>query len=67
MRLTEGYFKVIAGGERLDAYPALGNARTLLFPKQSGMVKALTTLPALSSQYRLAYSDELAAVFTRQQ
>ena len=65
--ITEGYFKVIAGGERLDAYPALGNAQTLLLPKQSGMVKALTTLPVLSSQYRLAYSDDLAAVFTRQQ
>ena len=64
--LTEGYFKVIAGGERLDAYPALGNAQTLLLQKQSGIVKALTTLPALSSQYRLAYSDDLAAVFTRQ-
>jgi hypothetical protein len=64
--LTDGYFKVIAGGERLDAYPALGNAQTLLLPKQSGMVKALSTLPALSSQYRLAYSDDLAAVFTRQ-
>ena len=64
--LTEGYFKVIAGGERLDAYPALGNAQTLLLSKQSGMVKALTTLPALSSQYRLVYSDDLAAVFTRQ-
>jgi hypothetical protein len=64
--LTEGYFKVIAGGERLDAYPALGNARTLLLQKQSGIVKALTTLPALSSQYRLAYSDDLGAVFTRQ-
>jgi hypothetical protein len=64
--LTDGYFKVIAGGERLDAYPALGNAQTLLLPTQSGMVKALTTLPALSSQYRLVYSDDLAAVFTRQ-
>jgi len=66
VELTEGYFKVIAGGERLDAYPALGNAQTLLLPKQSGMVKALTTLPVLSSQYHLAYSDDLAAVFTRQ-
>lgn len=64
--ITEGYFKVIAGGERLDAYPTLANAQTLLLPKQSGMVKALTTLPALTSQYRLAYSDDLAAVFTRQ-
>jgi len=65
--ITEGYFKAIAGGERLDAYPALGNAQTLLLPKQSGMVKALTTLPALTSQYRLVYSDDLAAVFARQQ
>jgi hypothetical protein len=65
--LTDGYFKVIAGGERPDAYPALVNAQTLLLPQQSGMVKALTTLPALTSQYRLAYSDDLAAVFTRQQ
>jgi hypothetical protein len=65
--ITEGYFKVIAGGERLDAYPALSNAQTLLLQKQSGMVKALTTLPVLSSQYRLVYSDDLAAVFIRQQ
>jgi hypothetical protein len=64
--LTDGYFKVIAGGERLDAYPALGNAQTLLLSQQSGMAKALTTLPVLTSQYRLAYSDDLAAVFTRQ-
>lgn len=64
--ITEGYFKVIAGGEQLEAYPALADAQTLLLPKQSGMVKALTTLPALTSQYRLAYSDDLAAVFTRQ-
>ena len=64
--ITEGYFKVIAGGERLEAYPALAAAQTLLLQKQSGMVKALTTLPVLTSQYRLAYSDDLAAVFVRQ-
>ncbi|HZQ96002.1 MAG TPA: hypothetical protein VFA67_13390 [Candidatus Sulfotelmatobacter sp.] len=64
--ITESYFKVIAGGVRLEANPALAGAQTLLLQKQSGMVKALTTLPALSSQYRLAYSDEVAAVFVRQ-
>jgi hypothetical protein len=64
--ITEGYFKVIAGGERIEAYPALASAKTLLLQKQSGMVKALTTLPALTSQYRLAYSDDIAAVFVRQ-
>jgi hypothetical protein len=30
------------------------------------MVTALTTLPALTAQYRLAYSDDVAAVFVRQ-
>ena len=60
------YFDVTAGKERLDSDPALTAARTLLLERQSGMAKALTTLPALSSQYRLVYSDDLAAVFVRQ-
>lgn len=60
------YFDVTAGKERLDSDPALTAAQTLLLERQSGMAKALSTLPALSSQYRLVYSDELAAVFVRQ-
>ena len=60
------YFDVTAGKERLDSDPALTSARTLLLERQSGMAKALSTLPALSSQYRLVYSDDLAAVFVRQ-
>lgn len=63
---TAGYFKVIAGGERIEAYPALASAQTLLLQKESGMTKALTTLPSLAARYRLAYSDEVAAVFVRQ-
>jgi hypothetical protein len=64
--ITESYFKVIAGGVRLDSNASLAQAQTLLLQKQSGMVTALTTLPALTSQYRLAYSDDVAAVFVRQ-
>lgn len=64
--LSENYFKLIAGAVRLDTNPKFAAARTLLLQKQSGMVKALTTLPALTSQYRLAYSDDVAAVFIRQ-
>ncbi len=64
--ITERYFKVIAGGVRLDANPSLAAAQTLLLQRQSGVVKALTTIPALTSQYRLAYSDDVAAVFVRQ-
>lgn len=63
--ITENYFKVIAGGVRLDTNASLAAARTLILQKQSGMTKALTILPSLTSQYRLAYSDDLAAVFVR--
>jgi hypothetical protein len=64
--VTENYFRVIAGGVRLDTNPSLAAARTLILQKQSGMTKALTTLPTLTSQYRLAYSDYVAAVFVKQ-
>jgi hypothetical protein len=60
------YFNVTAGNARLESDPALASARTLLLEKQSGMTKALTDFPALQSQYRLVYSDDLAAVFVRQ-
>jgi hypothetical protein len=63
--ITESYFKVIAGGVRLDSNSSLAQAQTLLLQKQSGMVTALTTLPPLTSQYRLAYSDDVATVFVR--
>lgn len=64
--ITNGYFNVTAGGEPVGAYPALASAQTLLLQKESGMTKALTTLRSLNAQYRLAYSDERAAVFVRQ-
>ena len=64
--ITESYFTVIAGGVRLDSNASLAQVQTLLLQKQSGMVTALTTLPALTAQYRLAYSDDVAAVFVRQ-
>ena len=60
------YFKVMGGDERLDVDPKVAGAHTLLLERQSGMTKALTNLPALSSQYRVVYSDNLAAVFVRQ-
>jgi hypothetical protein len=60
------YFQVITGKERLETDPSLASARTLLLERQSGMANALIKLPALSSQYRMLYSDDLAAVFVRQ-
>jgi hypothetical protein len=63
--LTE-YFDVIGGKERLDSHPMVDRAGTLLLERNSAMAKALRNLPALSSQYRLVYSDERANVFVPQ-
>lgn len=60
------HFKVTAGNEPIAADPTLAGARTLLLERNSGMTKALSTLPVLAAQYRLVYSDDLAAVFVRQ-
>jgi hypothetical protein len=60
------YFQVTAGNERLEEDPSLASARTLLLERQSGMANAMVHLPALSAQYRMVYSDDLAAVFVRQ-
>jgi hypothetical protein len=60
------YFQVITGKERLETNPSLVSARTLLLERQSAMAAALINLPALSSEYRMLYSDDLAAIFVRQ-
>jgi hypothetical protein len=57
------YFDVVGGKERLDSDPLVARAGTLLLERNSAMAKALRNLPALSSQYRLVYSDEMANVF----
>jgi len=57
------YFDVVGGKERLDSDPMVARAGTLLLERNSPMAKALRNLPALSSQYRLVYSDEMANIF----
>jgi hypothetical protein len=57
------YFDVVGGKERLDSDPMVARAGTLLLERNSAMAKALKLLPALSSQYRLVYSDDLADIF----
>jgi hypothetical protein len=57
------YFDVVGGKERLDSDPMVARAGTLLLERNSAMAKALRNLPALSSQYWLVYSDEMANVF----
>jgi len=59
--LLTSYLNVIGGG-RLDAAPAFADAGTILLNKNSETATALTTIPSLSSQYRVVYSDELAVV-----
>lgn len=64
--LLSEYFDVISGKERLDSHPMVARAGTLLLERNSAMAKALTSLPALRSRYRLVYSDEPAYVFVPQ-
>ena len=63
--ILASYFTVTNGKERLEADATVANARTLILVRQSAMAKALVNLPALSAQYRLVYSDNLASVFVR--
>jgi hypothetical protein len=60
------YFDVVGGKERLDSDPIVARAGVLLLERNSAMAKALKNLPALTSQYRLVYSDELADIFVPQ-
>jgi len=64
--LTEQYFTVTGGGQRLEMDPAFSQSRTILLKRDSGMAQALTTLPALKPFYRVAYSDERAVFLVRQ-
>jgi hypothetical protein len=64
--ITERYFKVTEGTERLETEPGFVSAHTILLERNSGLLKALTTLPALRSQFRVAYQDDVAAVLVRQ-
>ncbi len=63
--LTEQHFKVTGGSQRLDKDPSFSRARTILLERDSGMARALTTLPALSPLYRVLYSDDVAMVLAR--
>ncbi|MGA2426746.1 MAG: hypothetical protein ABSG07_22320, partial [Terriglobales bacterium] len=64
--INERYFKVIDGTQRLETDPGFTGARIILLERDSGMLKALTTLPALREQFRVAYQDDVAAVVVRQ-
>jgi hypothetical protein len=63
--LDKKYFKVTSGTERLETDPSFAAARTILFEQDSTLIKALTTLPALRDQFRVAYRDDVATVLVR--
>ncbi len=63
--INERYFKVTGGTQRLETDASFTRARTILLERNSGMLKALTTLPALRGQFRVAYQDDVATVLVR--
>jgi hypothetical protein len=64
--ITNRYFKVSGGNQRLETDPSFARAQIILLERSSSMLKALTTLPALKDQFRVAYEDDVAAVLVRQ-
>ena len=65
-KLTTAHLKVMSGAERLETDPCFSRAQTILLERKAGLTKALTTLPALSQQFRVVYQDDLATVLVRQ-
>ena len=63
--INDRYFKVTGGTDRMETDPDFTRARTILLERNVAMTKALTTLPALSGQFRVAYQDDLATVLVR--
>lgn len=63
--LNEKYFKVTGGSLRMEEDPSFVGAQIVLMERNSAMVKALTSLPALRQQFRVAYEDDLATVLVR--
>lgn len=64
--LNQQYFKVTRGTERLETDASFAGARTILFEEDSVFIKALTTIPALREQFRVAYRDDVAVVLVKQ-
>ncbi|MGA9130897.1 MAG: hypothetical protein WB384_02740 [Candidatus Sulfotelmatobacter sp.] len=62
---SEQYFDMMSGTVRLENNPVFVRARTLLLEQNSGLAKALTTLPVLRSQFSVVYQDHLAVVLVR--
>ena len=62
-QLLGSYFDVVSGKKLIESEPMVARAGTLLLGRQSAMARALTNLPALTAQYRLVYSDDIASVF----
>lgn len=63
--LEADYFDVIMGKERMESYPNLADANTLLLPSDLAITKALTSIPVLQEKYREVYRDKLAVIFVR--
>lgn len=54
--------RLAIGEVPLNSVPAFAEARTLLLPADSGLAKALITLPEFREHYRVLYRDALAVV-----
>jgi hypothetical protein len=63
--LLTQHFRTVSGNQLLELDPSFANAGTVLLERQSGIARALTTIPLLKAQYRVLYSDDVAIVVQR--
>jgi hypothetical protein len=59
------HFATMSGNRLLEDDPSFANANTILLERNSGIARAITTLPRLKAQYKVLYSDDLALVVQR--
>jgi len=60
------HLQAAEGKQRLETDPSFMRARTILLERGSGMTEALTKLPVLRAQFRVAYQDDIATILVRQ-
>jgi hypothetical protein len=63
--MSEAYFNVVMGKQRMETLPGFVREQTILLPVNLPMAKALTEIPVLQEQFHEVYRDDIAIVLVR--
>lgn len=64
-QVIKQHHETVSGKQLLELDPSFANAGTILLERQSGMARALTTIPILAARYHVLYGDKVALVVQR--